>query len=113
NDATASSNVNGWVLASTSTSSFLSPYNTTLGSNPGVVSWVFNMRQIRSDPAGLSSGSYGVAFVLAGEGATTSTTGKGYAIDLGPSGSTDPIRLINFSSGLANSTDIITCISAG
>src|SRR5215207_4991908 len=94
NDATSNANQNGWVLASTSTSSFLSPYSTILASNPGNVIWTFNMRQIRPDPAGLGFGSYGVAYVLCGTSATNNNTGSGYAIVLGQSGTTDAIRLV-------------------
>ena len=64
NDASAAANVNGWVLASTSTSAFLSPYNTTLNLNTGSVTWNFNIRQIRTDPSGLASGSYAAAFIF-------------------------------------------------
>ena len=80
NDASAAANANGWVLASVASSSFLAPYNTTLNLNTGTITWNFNMRQIRTDPAGLAAGSYGAAFVLAGTANTTRTTGTGYAI---------------------------------
>lgn len=113
NDASAAANVLGWVFASTSTTAFAAPYNTTLNMNPGTVTWNFNMRQIRTDPAGLGSGSYGVAFVLAGTANTTRTTGTGYAIALGQSGSTDPIRLVEYTAGLGTSTNIITSNTAG
>lgn len=113
NDATATANANGYAFVSTPTTSFASPYNTTLASNPGMVTWIFNMRQIRADPAGLAAGSYGVAFVLAGTATTTQTVGTGYAIALGQSGAADAIRLIKYSAGLATSTNIITSNTAG
>src|SRR6478672_8015958 len=50
NDASANANANGWVLVNTPSSSFAGPYNTTLNSNPGLVTWTFNMRQVRGDP---------------------------------------------------------------
>ena len=65
NDVGATTNANGWVLVSTPSSSFTSPYNSTLSANPGLVTWTFNMQQVRTDPAGFGSGSYGVAFILA------------------------------------------------
>ena len=52
NDASANANANGWIFTNTSSASFASPYNTTLNSNPGLVSWTFNMQQVRGDPAG-------------------------------------------------------------
>ena len=114
NDASGTSNVNGWVFASTSASSFSSPYNTTLSSNTGVVTWNFNMRQVRPDPAGFSSGSYGVAFILAGQSTTNNNTGNGYAVVLGQSGSTDAIRLVRYASGIQGTmTNIITSNTTG
>jgi hypothetical protein len=103
NDATASANANGWIYCfkdlTTNTS-----WNQTL-SNNGVITWTFNMRQIRPDPAGFSTtASYGVAYVLASDSINVTTAGKGYAIVLGQSGATDPIRLVSFSNGLQNST---------
>lgn len=113
NDASAAANASGWAFANTNTTSFSSPYNTTLSANTGAVTWNFNMRQIRTDPAGLAAGSYGVAYVLAGSSNTNNNTGSGYAIALGQSGATDPIRLIYYSAGLATSTNIITSNTAG
>jgi hypothetical protein len=107
NDATASANTNGWIYCfkdlTTNTS-----WNQTL-SNNGLITWTFNMRQIRPDPAGFSSGAYGIAFVLASDSINVTTTGKGYAIVLGQSGAADAIRLVSFSNGLQNSpTNLIT-----
>lgn len=114
NDASVTANANGWVLASTSMSSFLSPYNTTLNLNTGsTVTWNFNIRQIRADPAGLSGNSYGAAFILAGTSTTLNNTGSGYAITYGQSGSTDPVRLIHYTAGLATSTNIIVSNTTG
>jgi uncharacterized protein len=113
NDASATANANGWVLASTSMSSFLSPYNTTLNLNTGTITWNFNIRQIRTDPAGLASGSYGSAFILAGTSTTTRTIGTGYAITYGQSGGTDPIRLVEYTAGLGTSSNIITSNTVG
>src|SRR6476661_8370220 len=64
NDATASSNANNYGMAYANMAAFASPYTTILGSNPGVVTWTFNMRQQRSNPAGFTSGIYGAAFIL-------------------------------------------------
>ena len=100
NDADATPNANGWVLVSTASSSFTSPYDTILNSNPGIVTWTFNMRQVRPDPAGFVAGSYGVAFILAGTSNTNNNTGSGYAVVLGQSGTTDPIRLASYSAGI-------------
>ncbi len=113
NDASGLSNNTGWVLAYTGTSNFTAPYNSILASNPGQVSWTFNMKQPRSNPSGLISGSYGNAFVLAGTANTTATTGNGYAVVLGNSGKTDPLRLIRYTAGLRTSTNIISSNTTG
>lgn len=100
NDASTTTNAGGWVFASVNTSSFSAPYNTTLSNNPGVVTWTFNMRQIRSNPGGFAAGSYGVALILGCTSTNIASTGDGYAVILGNSGSPDPIRLVHFSGGI-------------
>jgi hypothetical protein len=100
NDASATLNADGWVFSSVSTGDFSAPWNSTLASNPGVVTWSFNMRQIRTDPAGFTTNSYGVGFVLGGNSTTAATAGSGYAVVLGNTGATDPLRLVSFTGGL-------------
>lgn len=112
NDASGASNVSGWVMAY-STSGLAAPYSSTLSANPGVVTWTFNMRQIRSNPSGMASGYYGNAFILAGSSNTTATTGSGYAVVLGQNGKIDPIRLVRYTTGLRTSTNIITSNTSG
>jgi trimeric autotransporter adhesin len=115
NDASAAGNANGWVFASTATGSFSSPYNTTLSSNPGQVTWTFNMRQIRTDPAGFNTtSSYGLAFILGTTSTTASNNGNGYAVVLGGGSATDPIRLVRFTIGLQGTiNDIISSNTPG
>lgn len=118
NDGSSASNANGWLLASTSSSNFTTPYATTLASNPGPVTWTFNMRQSRTNPGGFTSSffgtfAYGTAFILAGTNGTTNVTGTGYAIILGNSGSTDPIRLVRYNSGLRTHTVLLSSSTAG
>ncbi len=106
NDASSVANLSGWVFAYVSTSSFSLPYNTILANNSGVVTWTFNMRQIRSNPGGFNSGSYGVAFILGCTDATNvATSGQGYAVVLGNSGSSDPVRLVKFTGGIQSLTN--------
>ncbi len=114
NDVGATANANGWVFANVSTSSFSSPYNTALNLNTGIITWNFNMRQIRPEPAGFTGGSYGVAFILAGSSQFADYEGNGYAVVLGQSGTTDPIRLVRYSEGLSSTlTNIITSNTSG
>ncbi|MEY3437880.1 MAG: hypothetical protein RL265_465 [Bacteroidota bacterium] len=104
NDVGATTNANGWAFASVPVSNFTSPYNSTLSSNLGNVTWNFNMRQIRATASGFASGNYGAAMILGSTG-TTATTGNGYAVTIGVSGY---IRLVRFTNGLAGTqTNII------
>jgi hypothetical protein len=113
NDSGGTANANGWVLASTSTGGFAAPYNTTLSSNPGMVTWTFNMRQIRSNPKGFSNTYYGDAYILAGTYGTTNVSGTGYAIILGNSGSIDPIKLVRYNAGIRSNTTLLASNTAG
>jgi hypothetical protein len=113
NDASASGNVSGWVFGYRDINA-LAGWNTTLSSNTGTVTWEFNMQQIRTDPAGFGAGSYGAAFILAGTSTTSATAGSGYAVVLGQSGATDPIRLAHFNNGLQGTvTNLITSNTSG
>lgn len=114
NDASGTTNVAGRVSSVTALSGFSSPFVSTLSSNTGDVVWSFNMRQIRADPSGFAASGYGVGFVLAATGANiTSGTGvNGYAVVLGQSGTTDPVRLVSFANGLAGTlTNIIAPVT--
>jgi hypothetical protein len=115
NDASGTSNANGWVFGSVNNSTeFTAPWNTTLSSNPGLVIWEFNMRTIRTDPAGFTASAYGVGFILAGTSNAPATSGSGYAVILGQSGTTDPIRLVNYNNGLQGTlTNLITSNTTG
>ena len=64
------------------------------------------MQQSRSNPSGLASGNYGVGFVLGGTDSDF-TTGTGYAVLLGNSGTTDPVRLVAFNGGADGSATTI------
>jgi len=109
NDASGAANANGRVYTTVPTSTFSSPFNQVLSSNPGLISWSFNIQQIRTDPSGFDTGSYGAAFVLAGTNSDF-MAGNGYAVAIGNSTTTDPIRLVRYTGGLdlnSNVTNII------
>ncbi|NCY23245.1 hypothetical protein EBX31_15000, partial [bacterium] len=108
NDASGTANANGWIFGYRDINA-LAGWNTTLSSNTGTITWEFNMRQTRTDPAGFGSGSYGVAYVLAGTSATAATAGSGYAVVLGQGGADDRVRLVHFNNGLQGTlTDLVT-----
>ena len=115
NDASGIGNVLGWVFAYTNTGSFAAPYNQVLSLNTGLITWTFNMRQIRADPAGFTGTSYGVAYILGSTATPTATSGTGYAVVLGQSDTLDPVRLAKFTNGLKETTltNIITSNTAG
>ena len=99
NTASAAANANGWVFANRSLVS-TGNFNTTLSNSAGLVTWSFNMQQIRGNPAGFGTTSYGVAYVLGSTSATVGTAGNGYAVVLGNTGTPDPIRLVAFTGGI-------------
>jgi hypothetical protein len=113
NDRSTTGNSNGWAFVWRLPSS-ANGFNRTLGNSTGRVSWEFNMRQIRTDPSGFSAGNYGVAFILAGSSANVFNTGNGYAVILGESGTTDPLRLVSYTTGLSGTkTNIVTSNTTG
>ncbi|MDI3544830.1 MAG: hypothetical protein PWQ43_424 [Rikenellaceae bacterium] len=74
--------------------------------------WAINFYQTRDNPSGFDKSNYGIAFVL---GSTSSdyTNGYGYAVVLGQSGTTDPIRLVKFSEGMDKNSNLTNIISGG
>jgi len=83
-----------------------------ISSNAAPLHWAFNFRQTRPDPSGFDGSNYGIAFCL---GSTSSglADGSGYAVVIGQSGSTDPIRLASFSGGMNANSDFTNIISGG
>jgi hypothetical protein len=115
NDVDATPNVNGWVFAATSTSSFDLPYNTTLNLNTGVVTWTFNLRTNRANLAGFGAGSYGLAFIIGANGndVSASSVNDGYALVLGNSSTPDPLKFGYFTDGLDGFNALITSNTSG
>ena len=74
--------------------------------------WAINYRQTRADPSGFDNNNYGIAFIL---GKTTNdvTTGNGYAVVLGQSGSADAIRLARFTGGVNANSKFTNIVSGG
>jgi hypothetical protein len=113
NDGSGAANTNGWALAWTNAGNFTSPYQTTLNANPGLITWTFNMRQAQANPSGFTAADYGAAYVLAGTSGTTNLVGTGYAVILGNSGTTDPLKLVRYNAGIRNFTTLITSNTTG
>jgi hypothetical protein len=90
----------------------ISEYPKRFGSSTGELIWAINMRQSRLDPSGFDANNYGAAFII---GKTTNdiTSGSGYAVVLGQSGSTDAIRLARFTGGVNGNSRFTNVISAG
>ena len=89
-----------------------SGYPVQFSSSSGQLIWAFNIRQSRADPSGFDGNNYGAAFII---GKTTSdlTTGNGYAVVMGQSGSTDPVRLAKFTNGVNLNSKFTNIISSG
>lgn len=92
-------------------SGFGSPFNPTLSSNNSLstIEWTFNLRTNRASIfAGFGASSYGGAVVLAGSNTNLQSTGSGYALVYGTTG-TRNWKLVKYNNGLAGTqTDIIT-----
>jgi hypothetical protein len=101
NDATAAAQANGWVYAHRQLSDS-GPFNTIFSSSVGTMTWSFNMQQARTNPAGFSPGSYGVAYVIGTSSTLVATQGSGYAVVLGNTGTPDPVRFVSFTGGLSS-----------
>ncbi|MDQ3021909.1 MAG: endonuclease [Bacteroidota bacterium] len=87
-------------------------YPIQLSSSGSQLTWAFNMRQSRLDPSGFDNSNYGVAFVI-GKTNPDVTSGNGYAIVLGQSGSTNAIRLAKFTNGMNANSKFVNVISSG
>lgn len=116
NDAGAAAQANGWVYVS-QTLANTGDFNNVFSGSSGLMTWSFNMRQIRTDPSGFASASlYGAAFVVGASSPSVATQGSGYAVVLGngPSGAADPLRFVSFGAGLKSiPTDATGLIVAG
>ena len=114
NDTSSAANKSGIVYVSGLTKDFSGTYNTILDSNHCNIEWLFNFRFNRkTNPSGLSAGSYGTAIILGISDSvfTGAGAGNGYAIVYGNSGTPDPIRLVRFSGGITGT--ITNIISSG
>lgn len=102
NDATGNQNGNGQVFVTTPLSAYTG-FNPVLDNNTGsLLTWTLNMRQIRADPSGLGNNQYGAAYVLGATSDQLATAGNGYAVIMGNTTSTDPVRLIKYTGGLVS-----------
>ena len=89
-------------------SGYPAQYNITSGQ----LVWAINLRQSRTDPSGFDANNYGAAFII---GKTTNdiTSGNGYAVVIGQSGSTDAVRLAKFTGGINANSKFTNIISSG
>ena len=81
-------------------STLLSPFNTTLSSNPGPVTWTFNMKTNRSTAlSGFDGSNYGSAVALV---ATSSDlmSANGYAVVMVKNVTNNAFKLVSFTGGL-------------
>jgi hypothetical protein len=114
NDIGAVSNSDGWVY-SYQTLASSGAFNTTFADSAGPMTWTFNMRQLRTNPASFTAGNYGVAWVVGASSTLVATQGSGYAVVLGNTGTPDPLRFVSFTGGLqalGNPTNALITASA-
>jgi hypothetical protein len=106
--AAASASGTSYVSASYPSSSI---FNTTLGSNTGLVSWYFNVRQSKGtgNLGGFDAGKYGVAVVLAASDANPlSATCNGYAVVCNGTAAPYVYSLVRFTGGLSANSKVTT-----
>lgn len=113
NDASTASNVWGSTVATVNNANFNNAYSPILNSNPGLVTWTFNVRQPKANPSGFTTNLTGVAFILAGTSGSSNAVGQGYAVVLGNTTTTDPLKLVRYNNGLQNTTTLITSNTTG
>ncbi|GAA4463658.1 hypothetical protein GCM10023093_12640 [Nemorincola caseinilytica] len=97
---------NGYVYTSAPTAGYAAPFNTTLSSNPGVVTWTFNM-YTSANASGFTGSDHNSVVVLGATNANIATAGNGYAVCFNP---TTPrqIQLIRYTGGIQGTrTNII------
>ena len=91
-------------------STYSTPFVSTLGSNPGPITWTFNMKTNRSTAlSGFDAANYGSAVVLA---ATSSDfmTANGYAVVMVKGTTFNALKLVRFASGIAANANLSTII---
>jgi len=106
--AAASAAGTSYVSASYPSSSV---FNTTLGSNTGLVSWSFNVRQSKGSGnlGGFDATKYGVAVVLAASEANLlSATCNGYAVVCNGTAAPYVYSLVSFTGGLSANSKVTT-----
>lgn len=87
-------------------------YQTVFSGADTTLVWAFNMKQSRADPSGHDNNNYGIAYIL-GKSTQDVSTGNGYAVVLGQSGSTDAMRLARFTGGLIGNARFTNIVSGG
>ncbi|MBL7813366.1 MAG: hypothetical protein JNL70_00070 [Saprospiraceae bacterium] len=122
---TGTTNTKGSATLTGALSAFATPFNTTLSSNIGTITWTFNMRNTRSGGTTLLStafvpgSSFSSAFILATNAATNATltaassnTTKGWAVTItrGSTTAFNKIDLGYFTAGLNATTNCFTSI---
>lgn len=104
----ASTTVNTFAQTTAPLSTFGAPYNTTLSSNTGLLTWTFNMRTSAA-ATGFASNQNNAVVVLTGTSAATQNTGNGYAVAFNPATPT-AIELVRYTGGITGT--VTTVISS-
>ncbi|MBK6538593.1 MAG: endonuclease [Ignavibacteria bacterium] len=90
----------------------LNNYPVQFSNSSSELVWAVNLKSTRTDPSGFDNSNYGIAFIL-GKTDSNVTTGNGYAVVLGQSGSADAVRLARFTGGLNANSKFTNIISGG
>ncbi|MEI6435791.1 MAG: T9SS type A sorting domain-containing protein [Bacteroidota bacterium] len=98
----------GRTYVSAPLSTYSAPFNTTLGSNTGAVTWTFIMRTNRTTALSGFGGSAYVSVVILAAASSNFMTANGYGVMMIKGTTTNAVSLIRFANGLgATPTTII------
>jgi hypothetical protein len=84
-----------------------------INNNTSILEWAFNFKGSRTNPSGFNTNNYGYGFILGNTVNNAIGSGQGYAVVIGQSGSSDPIRLAKFTGGVNANSDFTDIISSG
>ena len=106
--ATPTAQTAGATYVTGSLSSYGSLFNNTLSTNAGPVIWTFNLKTNRSTAlSGFAASGYASAVVLASTNSALHNTGNGYAVIEIKGTTTNTIKLIKYTNGLAGTQTVL------
>lgn len=89
-------------------------YATNFDAATSELIWMFNMGSTRYNPSGFGqNNNYGTAVILGADGSNFDSGANGYAVILGETGSVDQLRIVRFTGGLIEGTQVSIVADGG